>query len=980
MSIRGNLRIIVEDSHLKAALLFEPDPQGREWDESSIQNLLTQRGIEKGIGKDAVSSALKAFSESGDTPAKVPIAEGKPPVPPEVPDYQWKIRPVPEDLKKDGEWVFSKAGDPHIARKRSRRVKTEKQVKKKGKFPFSKASTETVDSWTTEEWEEAIHVDPEVVIRGWAESGDILAEIPAAVHPGSMGESVYGKPIAIPETGRTIFLPGQGIEISQTAIKALHDGFVRLGKNWIEVLPFQYHRWNVLVSRDRATCALDFTPGKKDATPPDPERILQAAEQKEFTRDELLGGEELKKLLVNSIHRSIPLKDYPLTRSVDAFFQIEASEDRLKGLLSVRKGSGKGKPLVLKDVGAAIKKSGFKGMDFDQIKKDLLEFYRSRRTEMNEYVLAEGTPPSAGSDQVLTFHCSFLADEKVQQLKESCVPVDDMPSLQIFAPETVRKMAFVSIGTVAAEITSSEGGEEGVDVYGNKLPGLKGKEPPLSLQENILIKNNEIIANEDGILDVIEAEGQTILRVRPYREASITVEVSPDRMQAFLSLENSSGTAPPLTMDQVNAVLEEHKVLKGIDTEVLSEAILKAKGGGNVDHVKIAEGNSPVLSEDGGQLKFLIDVASGDKVTISANGQADYRAHDEITSVEKDQLIAEIPPVSLPGSEGWDVSGNPVKAAQQKQADVAVGENIRRSEKPDGTIQLFAEKSGELMYDGRNIGVHVFHYVKGNVDMHTGNVRFPGDVQVKGNVERGFYVMAGGEIQVAGIIDGALLSSGGSIQVAGGVVGAKKAVLRAKSSIRAQFAEEATLLSVGDIEIKNNCLRCRVKTNGKLRLYGERGTLIGGKIYVRQGLEVKNLGNEKGTPTMISFGQDYLVADQIEQHEKQIKRLKELITSMDDQMKACEQRGQKQSLEKVRGNKLKYLKMIEKRSLRLFTLRERYEEHFNSKIVVTGTIYPGVIIESHGRFNEIHSARKNVTVSFNQTNGRIEIAESKREE
>lgn len=971
----------------------------------STLKLITSKGITSGVDKEAVSAAMEVFyrstasvdGEVSNAPAeavKYTIAEGKAPVPPPAPEFHWKIRPIPDELKKDAEWVLQKAGDPYITQKRSRRVKVEKEIKKKGRFQIGRAKSEKVDSWVTEEWEEQVHVDPEIEAEGWTEQGDVLAEISSSDQTGHMGQSVYGKPIAVPKVEQKEYLAGQGVEIGKNEITALHDGFVRRGKNWVEILPFQYHRWSVNTTKDRATCLLSFVPGKKDATPPDPEKILQAAAQKEFKPEELLSADQLRQLLLNAIHRQTPLKDYPLTESRDAWFKVEASEDRLKGTLSARKGSGKGRPLVLKEVGAAIKKSGFKNMDFEQIKQDLLEFYRSRRTEMNEYVLAEGTAPTRGADRSLTFQCNFENEEKAEQLRNVPLPldmesvdvqspavaVDSIQSLQNYPLGSVQKMAFVKFGMVAAEITATGEGEEGTDVYGNTLSGLPGNEPPISLQENIRIKGDEIVANENGILDVIEDDGLTVLRVRPYREAQIEVEVSRDRMQAYISLEGARGFAPPLTMDRVNAVLEEKQVFKGIDTEALSEAILSARGGQSIEKVKIAEGNSPVKTGNEGQIKFFIPLASGDKVTIKPNGRADFRTHDEITAVEKDQLIAEIPSVQFNGSEGWDVSGNPVKAGSVEQTELNVGENIRRSEEANGTVRLYAEKSGELMYDGRNISVHVYHQVKGNVDMQTGNVKFPGDVQVKGNVERGFYVVSGGDVQVAGAVEGALLSSGGSIQIAQGVIGAGKAVLRAKRNIRAQFVEEATLLAVEDIEIKNGCLRCNVKCNGVLRLFGEKGTLIGGKVYARHGLEVRNLGNDKGTRTVISFGQDYLIADQIEQHDKEILRLKELVTSLDAQMKKYEQMGQMKSLEKVRTTKLKYLKMIEKRSLRLFTLRERYEEHFSSRIVVRDSLYPGVIVESHGRFSEIHSSRKNVTISFNQNNGRIEINDNKKEE
>ena len=89
-------------------------------------------------------------------------------------------------------------------------------------------------------------------------------------------------------------------------------------------------------------------------------------------------------------------------------------------------------------------------------------------------------------------------------------------------------------------------------------------------------------------------------------------------------------------------------------------------------------------------------------------------------------------------------------------------------------------------------------------------------------------------------------------------------------------------------------------------------------------------------------------------------------------MKDKEREHRKADLDALHTKKLMMLKMLEKRGLRVFTLRERFEEHQESEIVVTDTLYPGVVIESHGRSMEITNEQKNVVVPFNPESGRIE--------
>jgi hypothetical protein len=204
-----------------------------------------------------------------------------------------------------------------------------------------------------------------------------------------------------------------------------------------------------------------------------------------------------------------------------------------------------------------------------------------------------------------------------------------------------------------------------------------------------------------------------------------------------------------------------------------------------------------------------------------------------------------------------------------------------------------------------------------------------------------------------------------------GIVGGNKAVIRAKENIETTFAEQATLLAVGDLKVKNSCLRCSIKCNGSVQLTTAKGELVGGEVQSRRGLEVEHLGNQKHVQTKVSFGQDYLVLDQIQKQEREIGRVKEKITGLDRKMREYERSGQRRELDRARGEKLKMMKAIEKRSMHLFSLRERYEEHFDSQVVVRGTVYPGVVLESHGRFLEISSEKKKVVFRFDENTGRI---------
>ncbi len=127
----------------------------------------------------------------------------------------------------------------------------------------------------------------------------------------------------------------------------------------------------------------------------------------------------------------------------------------------------------------------------------------------------------------------------------------------------------------------------------------------------------------------------------------------------------------------------------------------------------------------------------------------------------------------------------------------------------------------------------------------------------------------------------------------------------------------------------------------------------------------------------MSFGQDYLVQDQIELEEKETQKAKDALVKLDMKLKQEEKQGHTPLVKKLRTEKLKMMKIIEKRGMRTLMLREKFEEHYPCEVRVKGSIYPGVVLESHGRTMEIEKERKNVTITFDLETGHIQIKENK---
>jgi len=680
-------------------------------------------------------------------------------------------------------------------------------------------------------------------------------------------------------------------------------------------------------------------------------------------------------LLAAALSRRTPLRKEPISPDQDGGFSIEISEDRLKAVLSIRKGRGKGKPLVLKDVGTAIRGAGLKGLDFEKIKRDILEFYRGPSVELSGYVLAEGKQPLQGVPREFTVDVVFLANKErdaiLSVLRENPPsPLDGIESLEEFPLTEDVSFSLVVKDQILAKLGPVSKGDPGTDVTGKNLEGIPGTEPERRLFENVKEDKDLVIAAADGILDYQKKDDIHFFRVRPHRDSTIDIQLSADRMKAVMRLVRSVGSGRRLSRSDVDAAVKAKGIVKGLDEAALSEAFETAEREGEARDVVIANG-SPPRDARSSKVEFLINVASGSGVTIDKSGKADYKHQDKITSVKEGSAVARILAPNMKPEDGWDVTGKVSTARQAPPITLTIGPNFRQEQDEEGNILLYAKKNGELVYANNLVDIRDIHTVEGDVDLKCGNIKFSGTVQVNGSVLPGFYVLSGGDIHINENADSALLSAEGSIIINQGVKGGGKGVLRAKKEILAGFVEQATVLCVGDVRVKNACLRCNIKANGKVSLESEKGNLVGGKVRARKGMSVMNLGSETGMKTEVSFGQDYLIMDQIELQEKEIQKAKDALSKIDFTMKKLESQGLRESLEKARAEKLKYLKVMEKRSLQLFTLRERFEEHFPAEVKVRGTLYPGVLFETHGRFLEVTEKKKGVIIYFDQATGHI---------
>lgn len=960
--VKGSLSLAVDEAELIAKLTFIPDPNGQEWTVESIQRLV----MDAKIPNFSIKKASELFSKFGSARTELEeiVAEGQAPVETVPEEVQWEDLTPPPELAPLVDEALLEAPQPELYRTKTESVKVEKTVKKAAVLPFLPPKIEKIQTVEKHETRERIYPDFEIKKQGFARKGGKLGLI-ASSKTGKPGKTIYGRPIPV-NAEDPVFICGRGIVRDKSILTAACDGVLRAGMLWAEIIPLAVPSWEVSKSADGASCCLSYTRGDARLPQPEPQQILDQAAALGAEADSLIGIDELKTALASAGSETTVI---PLSQRRDARVEVKIDEDGVRATLSVWKARGGGRPLELRDISRAVTSARLKGVKADDFKKTVLEFYRSTdRAELIDYLLAEGRAPTAGKERSLNIALAFMPDERAAEIRSRLLAhpalATSVPSIADFPIDEHSRFAFVARDQKIGALAEAAPGQEGIDVHGQPIPPPPVKTAAIQVFEGASLLEDSVVSSRDGLLIAAESDGRWCFRVIPFKNALIEANVAQDGMTGFVTLKAEEGLGSPLNTDLVLEALAGKGITKGIDSHAVEQAVAEARQGGIVVRRPVAEGKAAV--PPGAPKARWIDAA----VTAGFVGGAPPQG--PLARVSAGSVILALdPPASNTGEAGYDVAGHeiPVPAGAPAEPPFEHDASISESRDTKGIVSFIAGSSGELVLDKKKLSILERLAVNGSVGPATGNIRFPGAVQIQGSVLSGMQVFAAGDIGIGGSVEAALVSSDSSITINEGIRGAKRGTLRAKKCIDIGFAEQALILGVEDVKIRVACTLCNVKTNGRIVMSGPNAQLVGGLYRARKGIDCFDLGSPKGIKTQIRFGQDYLIADMIEAEEREIEKLKGLIVGADHAMAA--QTGSGPALERLRQDKVKMVKLLEKRSIRLFDFREKFEEHFTgAEVRVRGTVYPGVVLESHGRFYEVQARKSQVAFTFDK-GGRI---------
>ncbi len=427
------------------------------------------------------------------------------------------------------------------------------------------------------------------------------------------------------------------------------------------------------------------------------------------------------------------------------------------------------------------------------------------------------------------------------------------------------------------------------------------------------------------------------------KNESITVKTTPDKMMTYVTFHAPENGGRSMTKKEIEDYLNIERIHKGRDTDLLDKLILEKT---YETTYTIAKGK---VSVDGKNGSVIYNFQTEKKLQPKEreDGSVDFFDLNLIENVQAGDVLAEIiQPTD--GEEGYNVFGETLFPKKGKPVFPKRGRNVAISE--DG-FKVVATKSGQVSIIEEKIVVSEVYEVPFDVNTGTGNVNFVGSIVIKGNVSSGFKVYSAGNIDVYGVVEGAIIEAKGNITLHRGVLGGGTAQIKAGGDIAAKYIENSKVSSGGNI-VSEAILHSIVNSSGNINVGGKKGLIVGGTITAGRSIKAKVVGANLGTHTELKVGIDPNLIEGYRRDNEEIERLLDEKRKANQIIELLQAKARKGLLD---DEKLELLSKMNKTNqcidIRIDELnqekellKQKIDEIENGDITIEQKIYPNVDI------------------------------------
>mgnify|MGYP006291045941 CR=1 FL=1 len=432
------------------------------------------------------------------------------------------------------------------------------------------------------------------------------------------------------------------------------------------------------------------------------------------------------------------------------------------------------------------------------------------------------------------------------------------------------------------------------------------------------------IVEQDGMKSLA---AEAVVKV----DASVNIRVSEDEMKAFADFSPPVGLGEGLTVDSDLQALESRRILYGIDREAVKGAVEMCNSKRmRLSNILVALGDSPTPAVPE-HLEVKEMEPEGAESDAEEKDPVDFRRISPFVIVRKGDVLAEMTP-SKPGEEGTTVRGEILPFAVLPVDTPSPGENTSTEGK---TVR--AAVDGRFHRSDESFWVSEFLEITGDVDYSTGNIDFPGDVLIQGEVKDRFSVVSAGTVYCRKTLDASHVEAGEDLIVSHGIIGRRESRVLVGGGVTAKYIENCYLEAEDSVQVKTGIINSIVRTRDRLEL-GKRGAVIGGKVHCQNGLTAAQLGSGSEVATAIICGTDLLV----QQRLLWIKEMNHKLAEKLEQVRSRASEGPDPAREELEAKIRAKMDELSESAMGMMDKLHRNEE---ATVKVTGTVYPGVYIE-----------------------------------
>ena len=438
----------------------------------------------------------------------------------------------------------------------------------------------------------------------------------------------------------------------------------------------------------------------------------------------------------------------------------------------------------------------------------------------------------------------------------------------------------------------------------------------------------------------------------------LLITISADEMEACVRVVDPS---VQLTRKDVLRDLKNEGIVYGIDQREVDNLI---SGRTIQDTIVIARGK-PAVQGENGYYEFFFRTNVDHSPKVQADGSVDYRNVDWFEQVKRQQKIAYYHAAGA-GEVGYTVTGRRIAAKRGREQSRLRGK---------GFLVLPDQKTYVSIMDGRieltDNNIEISKMVEfQEVSLATGNIRFDGNVYVKGNVGDGTTIAASGDVVVDGFVEAATIVAGGNVILRKGMNASGSGSITAGGNIEGKFFEAVVLKAGNDIHA-NYCMNCEAHADGEMVIFGRNGSVVGGAVYVVKQLSAQNIGNRAGILTRINVGvsekmrrEQREVEDKLRDNKMELMILQNAQADFQEKYPA-EIRNTMEMYLKIDNAIFTKNKIIDDLMIRKEAIEKNIANTMTSCIVCSGDLFEGVLIDINGRKLKSNYA-KNVTIRVSE--------------